>query len=361
MIFGKGLNVESADGDLSLNFRLRFQGRFTQENETGGDSSQNSSEFQIRRARLSFRGHLLDKNYQYYVQLGFSDQDMEKNRPVPLRDAVFTYSKYRNLKIAFGQMKVPFNRERVISDGIQQFVDRTISNNELNVDRDVGIQFFSNDFLGWNRIGYSFGVFGGDGRNKTSSASGLFSVGKLTYYPLGTYTDSGEPDLEYSKYPKLSLSLAGGKNVNTNRSLSTFGEEFQFARFTYAHSGADFVFKWLGFSLSGEYLTRNADAPYRERETSLGIEREYSRSVSGGMLQTGYLLTRQIEFSIRYSEYRPKGNTDPNLIYSRERNFAISYYLNKHDLKLQADYAYLEGEVAKNGAHQFRAQLQVYF
>ncbi|WP_411824117.1 porin [Leptospira sp. 'Mane'] len=359
MAFGKGLDFESPEEDASLNLRLRFQGRYTQGNSTNPDGD--PTELQLRRARIALRGYVMNKDWQYYMQLGFSDQDMEKDRPVPLRDAVLTYAKYRDFNISGGQMKVPFNRERVISDGIQEFVDRTISNGELNLDRDVGVQVFSNNFLDLNHFGYNVGVFGGDGRNKTSHSPGVLSIAKLTYYPLGCYTDTGEPDLDYSSSPKLSFSVFGAKNVNTNRTLSTFGDTYDFARFTYNHSGAEFVLKWIGFSFSGEYLVRDADAAYREKEIGNQLKREYSRSARGEMIQFGYLLTQKLGVAFRFSEYYPIAKTDPTLTYSRERGIALSYYIQDHNLKIQADYSHQDGEVTQNyGSEQFRIQMQIY-
>ena len=48
---------------------------------------------------------------------------------------------YKNFELWFGQAKLPGNRERIVSSGNLQFVDRSILNAGFNIDRDLGIQF----------------------------------------------------------------------------------------------------------------------------------------------------------------------------------------------------------------------------
>lgn len=362
MGFGKGLSFETSDKQNFLNMRVRFQERATETvKQEEGEKQTEGLEFQARRARLVFSGNFLGKDWQYYVQLSFSNLDMEEDRPVPLRDASLSYTKFNNVNIKVGQMKVPYNRQRFISDGLQEFVDRTVSNEELNLDRDVGVLVSSSNLFGWNCLGYSAGVFGGEGRNRSSNSSGVLTSAKFTYYPLGVFSDNGEPDLEHSTKPKLALSVAGANNQNTNRELSTHGDTYQFARFDYTNTGAEFLFQWKGLSASGEYLTRKANSPFMEKEIGNQTLKEYSRSVKGGFFQLGYLFKNNLGVALRYSEYRPWGKTDPKLTYSRERGLAVSYYLKDHNLKIQADYAYLEGGYVDSlGSHRIRAQIQVF-
>ncbi|MCI0627764.1 MAG: hypothetical protein L0387_39965, partial [Acidobacteria bacterium] len=158
----------------------RFQFRATEKWVTSEPESL-SSEFMIRRARLDFAGNLFNQNWNYRIQLAFSNLDMEPDRAVPLRDAYVTWSRFRDSNIRMGQMKVPFDRQRVTSSSALQMVDRSIVVDELNLDRDVGIQILSKDFLGLGRLTYQAGVFGGDGRNRTSDAPGVLWVGRLQF------------------------------------------------------------------------------------------------------------------------------------------------------------------------------------
>ncbi len=361
MGFGQGVSFQTSDQENFLNVRARFQERATETIAREKNQTREETELQTRRARLILSGNFLGKDWQYYLQLSFSNLDMEEDRPVPLRDATISYTKWENANIKIGQMKIPFNRQRLISDGLQEFVDRTAVNDELNLDRDVGILISSNNIFDWNSLGYSAGIFGGDGRNRTSDASGVLMSGKITYSPLGVFQDNGEPDLGHSRKPKLSFSLAGAFNHNTNRTLSTHGDTYEFSRFNYAHTGAEFLFQWRGFSVSGESISRKANSPFIEKTIDNNVRREYSRSVKGGFIQIGYLFKNNFGIAARYGEYRPWGKTDPKLIYSKERGIAFSYYMRKHNLKFQADYAYLDGGTVDNlGSHRIRAQVQIF-
>ena len=53
------------------------------------------------------------------------------------------YNFYKNLSIKLGQGKLPGNRERVISSGNLQFVDRSRLNSRFNIDRDFGAQLLN--------------------------------------------------------------------------------------------------------------------------------------------------------------------------------------------------------------------------
>lgn len=361
MDFGKGISLQTPDLQSFLNIRARLQERATETIVHEQDDTREETELQTRRARLTLAGNFLGKNWQYYIQFSFSNLDMEKDRPVPLRDANLSFTGFRNANLKIGQMKVPFNRQRFISDGVQEFVDRTVANDELNLDRDVGILVSSGDLFGLDRFGYSAGIFGGDGRNRTSDASGVLVSGKLTYFPIGTFQDNGEPDLKRTDRPNLSFSLMGASNRNTNRDHSTFGNTYEFARFDYSHAGAEFLFQWKGVSVSAESVARKANSPFVEKTIGTETHREYSRSVKGGFLQIGYLFPNNLGVAIRYSEYRPWGKTDPKLVYSKERGVALSYYMREHNLKFQADYAYLDGGTVENlGSHRIRAQIQIF-
>ena len=60
-------------------------------------------------------------------------------RESPLLSYYLEFDYLRDLTVRVGQYKIPFSRQRVISSGNQQMVDRSIANGEFNLDRDIGI------------------------------------------------------------------------------------------------------------------------------------------------------------------------------------------------------------------------------
>lgn len=370
---GRGLYVKSEDGRFTFNLRARVQARYSYFLDPDQTSADREG-FEIRRMRLVTRGNLYGKEWSYYVQLGFGNLDNE-NRPVAVRDAQILYNKWKYFRINMGQMKIPFNRQRWNSSSALQMVDRSIVNSELNLDRDGGIQIFSEDLFSKKKMfSYHLGVFGGNGRNTGLKPSGLLYVGKFTFSPFGgliklAYLDEeddrlSESDITRGKKPRLALSMGAARNRNTDRSQSTIGNTYQFARFDYLHQEVDMIFKWMGFSFMAEYMRRVADSPYREREDLVTnrLSREYSRSADGFFVQGGYLFSNLYELSFRYGEYRPIRESDPSLVFSREQGVALSKYFDDHNLKIQADYFFITGTPANGGqSHQFRIQTQIFY
>ena len=58
---------------------------------------------------------------------------------------------WKSFSIKFGQGKLPGNRERVISSGNLQLVDRSRLNSRYNIDRDVGFTLSN-----WTKLGKQF-------------------------------------------------------------------------------------------------------------------------------------------------------------------------------------------------------------
>lgn len=143
--FGEGLRATFDDGDWSLEVRGRVQ---LQAALVAPDDGGAALDFLARRARLTFRGKLGHEHVEYNVQLGLAPRDMEPELLVPLRDAQVAWTGWRDLSIRAGVQKVPWSRERVMSSGALQLVDRSIVNAELNLDRDNGVQLYSRDLFG---------------------------------------------------------------------------------------------------------------------------------------------------------------------------------------------------------------------
>lgn len=257
MTFGKGATIRAKDDSASLTIRARgqFQAAYetNAEDPKTGERRLADTDFLVRRLRLLFTGHAFTKALQYYIQLGFSYRDQEPDRLTPLRDARIMWSPHRDVNVWAGQMKVPFSRERVISSSALQMVDRSNVNAELSLDRDVGLQLTSKDFLGTGGLlRYYLGVFGGDGRNRTGDMHGLLWVARTEVNPLGNFEDYAEVDFERSTKPKLSLGVATAYNEATARTRSTVTDSFKYGTVDYRHASADVMFKMYGASLQAE-------------------------------------------------------------------------------------------------------------
>ena len=364
--FGQGASISTADGAFEVNIRARAQTRFTL-THLDGASGDPATEFSIRRARLVVQGHALHRDLQYYFQLGFSNRDTESDLRLPLRDASVTWSRWRDVNIRAGQMKVPFDRQRVISSSALQFCDRSIVTGELNLDRDVGVQVFSRNLFGWgHRVGYQLGVFGGDGRNRLSASPGLLWVARLEFNPMGAFDDYVEADLQRGASPRLSVGVGVAYNQQSVRSQSTLGNTYTLGGFDYLHGEVDLSFKWRGLSILAEGMLRRAVTASRERTANGTTTREFSRSFLGWFVQAGYLFNTHLELIARYGDLVPTvldaSQRDPTQLRRQELGAGVNWYFLGHSLKLQSDYFYYFGEgLSDRGEHQARLQLQLFF
>jgi len=334
--------------------------------ESGG-AQDPTIDFLARRLRLVLRGTFITSSLEYYVQFGFAPRDMESDNLIPLRDAQIAYTGLRDLSIRVGVMKVPFSRERVISSSSLQLVDRSIVNAELTLDRDNGIQLYSNDLFGLGGyLGYQLGVFTGDGRLRANGDAGLLYVGRVQVQPFGRFEDAySEVDFTREERPRLSIGIGAAYNDATPRQRSTNGGRYELGGIDYMHAEADLIFKYAGFSLQSEVLWRQTDGPQTRTGVIDGMMvTERARDALGWFVQAGYLFDfAPIELAARFADIFPLG---PQSASTRQREITVGFnwYPMRHDLKLQLDASYLGDEsIASDGTRtpteELRARLQV--
>ena len=357
--YGQGMGIESEDGSFGMSLKARAQVRTTV-GVPEDEEKEPSADFQIRRLRFTLEAHGWEELVNLKVQLAFAPLDQDPVAPFPVRDAFVTVAPTRDLKLRVGQMKVPFGRQRVVSSGSQQMVDRSIVTGELNLDRDVGLQLFSEDLFGLKGLfGYNVGVFGGDGRNRVSGGYGFLYAGRISVRPVGGELgdDLDEVDFKQTK-PRLQVAASGAFNHQSDRVRSTIGDVFETGPWAdYAHLGADTSFKYNGLSLTGEFFLRRA---LEDRNTEIVDDIEVTdiaRSGYGGYFQAGQLIEKQFEVSARVGTLNVLGDPESGFKAEKELGGAVSYYFLKHALKLQADTFYL-WEVWGEGRVQTRLQLQ---
>jgi hypothetical protein len=365
--FGKGVTLTSSDGRFSLTTRGRVQFRASA-TEIGLDDQPVDLMFQIRRARLVFMGQLFHPDVQFYIQLGLAPTDMEPDLLVPLRDAALSWTPLRDVGVRVGQMKVPFNRERVISSSALQFTDRSIVNAELTLDRDIGVQIFSNDLFGLGgALGYQVGVFSGDGRNRLNRGMGLLYVARVQVQPLGRFDDAyAEADLLRTTTPRFSFGAGAAFNQESRRQASTHGAFYERSSFDEVHGELDFIAKWWGFSLQSELLFRQAASPAQEFIVDGVVLTELPRSGTGLMVQAGYLFPVGFEVALRIAAIEPLvvealRRSASAMSRQRELTAALGWYIIDHNLKVQGEVSRLFADDVMDARHVLRLQVQLFF
>lgn len=362
---GKGVSFQSEDKTFALAMRLRAQFLYTVLDESGEDLTHL---LQIRRARLQFLGHVFSKHYKYKAEFAFSPRDQGVRDDVgptvtPLLDWYVELDHLQDANLRVGQYKVPFNRQRVISSGDLQLVDRALAQGEFNLDRDVGLHVFSPDIGKLGYLRYYAGAWMNQGRDaRNFTGYDMMYMARVEVLPFGMFADYKEADLERRTEPGLSIGVAYAFLDDALRDRGILGSVPDDEGTTDIHAlAADVLFKLKGLSIFGELYYRTGDRNPGAAVDEMGnpIPASPTRDGFGWFLQAGYLLPQQpIEVAARYSEVRPVGD-DSALTDEHELGAGVSWYRGGHSLKLQADYFRGWGNDFSEGSNQVRVQLQV--
>ncbi len=361
---GTGLTIASKDGRFLLATRLRAQFRYT----LNSDEEQLQHGFQIRRARVQFKGHMFSKDVKFKTELAFSPKDLGFDG-TPHRTPLLTWytelAHLRDLTVRMGQYKLPFSRQRVISSGNLQMVDRSIANGEFNIDRDIGLDIRSKDFLGLGKLKYYAGVYMGEGRDVSAPSNfEMLYLARVEVLPLGLFKDYSEADFARTK-PRLALGAAYAYHDGALNNRGVIGKTPTDGGTTDFHiATADFLFKAYGFSATGEAFVRDGTRNFGtvtmadNGPTTAPAENEDVRRGFGWHGQAGYLIPRlPLEFAGRYSQvrsYRTSSLSDRD-----SAGGAVSWYFSHHPLKVQADF--FHQWQANQASDHFRVQFQAAF
>lgn len=357
---GTGLHVESRDGRFSLGLRLRMQILYVLQDPVDDDPEQTMS---IRRLRLVLAGKAYFDHVRYYVQFGFANRDMlieGDSRRTPIRDVRIDLTPWRDLSFRIGETKVPFSRERLTSSAELQFVDRSLTNEEFNLDRDVGVQVFSKDLGGRGWLGYAAGVFLGEGRGAVQpSGIDLLYTARVELFPFGMFEHETMVDFDRGGL-RAALGFAYAYLQAAKRDRGPLGDIPDDGGTTDTHNAvADLVVKAHGASSLFAFHYRDGTRNPGGAVDDLGvpIPVELPRSGWGLLAQAGYLIPcSPVELSGRFTRVRGIGDT--SLPDRDEATAGVGWYVADHSIKVQLDYAHtwLEGASQE---HRLRLQTQL--
>lgn len=297
-----------------MSVRPRAQFRYTTDGE--------EHDFRIRRARLTFGGHMFGKENSFKLELGLSPNDLGSSEKglskTPIYDFYADFRHFKYARIMVGQYKIPFSRQRVISSGNLQLVDRSIANDEFNLDRQNGVTLYTKQ----DNYRYYVGFYTGTGRDSGAfELSEAIAIARFEFLPLGKCDDYKEG---VSGDAEMCVSIGAGY---ANRNLDT-------------HIGtADYVIKVFDTSLFSDLYARHDDSGFSH----------------GGSVQVGHQLPfLPFELAGRYGWVVP---VDGKV--RREYGVGASYYLHRHSIKLQSDFFRLDDGIKADD--RFRVQLQTAF
>lgn len=345
--------TKAAEVSLSNRVQVRYT-RF----DASNPSVQDRGTFNIRRAKTAIEGKAGDWKFKLqanWVGAGYlTAASLSTSGDVPtlsttsrrgpeLEDAEIWWARNPMATIWIGQGKVPFGRQEYTSSGKQQFVDRWIGNALFAPGRDQGLRIEGMNTA--KTFEYSAGIYNGIARNiNVNDNDKYLYAGRIAWMPFGEYKFE-ESSHDYPDSPKLILGLAALDNTTTSSSVDT--DIFRV--------GYELAFKWRGLNFVTEFYDEEADRSGSEFTNE------------GYYAQLGYLFpNKKFEVAARLANIdREQSFSVTNLGSSikelDETGIGISWYLNKHVNKIQADYITLEDKDTGAELDELRVQLQIIF
>lgn len=272
--FGEGINFSGDDG-YNINLRGYVQPYYEFKAYTDTSDAGLDQRFRVRRLRLRLSGTAAKEKIEYRFQADFSgNSETGEEAGGLLFDAWVAYKITQRIKLTFGQKVTPTdNRELTMGSQTLQLVERSRLTSSFASIREFG--FFADGTFKTGKGTYikpALAVTNGDGLNvQNPDRGGLKVGGRLDFLPFGLFTNFGQyrqGDLVRELTPKLvvgavysynqGMSSRRGRESGAIIYLNDEGEESlpDFVKF-----GVDFLFKYRGFSMLGEFVQTSASVP----------------------------------------------------------------------------------------------------
>ena len=383
--FGEGFRFTGDGG-----YKMEISGFVQPYIETRGytDTPNDSlfTRFRLRRARVQFSGDSKNEKLSYRLQLDLGGGgEADGNLSSLIFDAWASYEISKNTKIAFGQKATPTdNRELGMRSNTLQLVERSPLSSAFATIREFG--FFAETSLKLSKYQYlrpEIAVTNGDGINVFSKdRGGLKFGGRVDYLPFGLFSNFGQyrqVDIVRELTPKFvfGINYSYNQGISDRRgresgSVLYLDNNNQEALPDYVKWGADFLFKYQGFSLLGEFVSAssrvNSDITQRVRADGTssttflvnGIQ-DVENYVNGRMIlgdayniQGGFVVKNNISIDGRFSHIKPEANSFLNnaTFFNRSHFYTlgITKFLSRsYGAKIQMDCTYINAKSGSNG------------
>jgi len=348
--------------EMSTRVMVRYTHEMPDESvQLAGTANRGDSKgsFRIRRIKFKLEGWFYKPWLQYETQMNYPDASVaQPNRFVEDANINWDLGKGKqNFMLRFGQFKAPYGRQQLTSSGSQQFVDRAETDARYNPARETGIALWGKNAS--NKLEWRAMASNGNGRTQTTNDNTRFLyTARLMWQPsgalpLGTWASGAlwtEGELDTLDRPFFAVAGNFLKNDKRNSTTAVDTDDTQWS--------ADFIWKRKGFGAVGEYHYKDA-----RPETGSTFKDK------GWVVQGSYAWKNKSgpaafwEIAGRYSEIDPSDLRGGDK--RTEVGGALSYYYNRHNLKMQADFRNLKDKAANAGAgtstNELRVQAQFIF
>ncbi|WP_233621935.1 OprO/OprP family phosphate-selective porin [Flavobacterium agrisoli] len=340
----KGIELQTKDNKFLFQLQSRLQFRFSTPYDvdplTYDDYNQiKQTTFKINRARLKVGGHAFEPWLKYYWEYELSQSN--------LLDFRIMIEKWDWLSFKVGQWKTEFTRERFISSGEQQMVERSILNRPFTVDRQLGVEIYGHlKGKGIADFNYWFAALTGTGRGSSKNDDNhLMYFGRAQWNFLGRPLDFEGGDLEFHEKPTAIIALSGITNRSPYTRFSQSGggslegfEEQNVGQYRVNQYNLETAFMYRGISWQTEWHHKNIIDKYNNDQLT---------QLTGYYIQAGYFfhnilswVPEHLEIAGRHGVYRPDKTLEENL--QTESSLAFNYFFKGHKNKLTAEVSHFD-------------------
>jgi hypothetical protein len=380
--FGEGLNFKNENGST-----VKLQGYLQPYFESKGYSEYDGREnrYRMRRMRLRLTGTSANEKFSYRFQVDLAGADEgEDDINNYLLDAYISYDVTNRIEVSLGQRATyTDNRELFMSSIALQLAERSRLTSAFATIREFGL-FVRGNFKtgGGSYVKPAFVLTNGDGSNVFGKDHGGLKIGgRVDFLPFGLFRNKGQfrqPDMARELTPKLVIGVQFSQNngMSSRRGRGSgdilyLNAEDEETLPDYTKYGADFMFKYKGFSVLGEFVKSKAIVPgditQRIRNdgtnsTTFTVDgvQDIDSYVRGRMvlgeaynIQGGYLFKNGISVDARYTYLNADDNSFLNnaTVYNRPKYYTlgVSKYLSRsYGAKIQASYTLIDGSLGIN-------------
>ena len=362
----KGIEFQTRDNDYLLQLEVRGQFRFSfpydQDPVTLNDfdPANDKSSLKINRARLKIGGHSFKPWLKYYFEYELAATN--------LLDFRVMVEKFSFLKFKIGQWKAQYNRERIISSGKQQTVERSLLTRPFTIDRQQGISLFGRlKNGGLADFNYWASVFMGTGRGaKENDDKNPMYMFRLQWNINKEPLKFSGSDLKYHEkiVPIIAVAVVTNTSPYTRFSQAGGGELEGFeegipGQYTVNQFLVETAFKFKGISWQQELHWKQISDRVNNQITTM----------AGNLFQIGYffhssfsVIPKPLEIYARYAIYDPNRNVE--IDYREEFTAGANWFFNGHKNKLTAEYTYSNFRESPNdfyGGSRVRIQWDISF
>jgi len=383
--FGEGLNFSGKDNNYKFEISGYLQPSSESRKYLDNDDATFYNRMRMRRARIQFSGNSKKEKLSYRLQLDLTGGgEGDANIGSLVYDAWVAYDVTKRIKLSFGQKATSTdNRELGMRSNTLQLVERSPISGAFASIREFGL--FAESTYKISKESYikpEIAITNGDGINVfDKDHGGLKYGGRIDYLPFGMFNNFGQyrqADLVRELTPKFVIGANYSYNVGiSDRRGSESGTILYLDSQNkellpdYVKYGVDFLFKYRGFSLLGEYVNASARVPsgitQRVRVdgttattfTVNGLQ-DVENYIKGRMmvgegynLQGGYVFKNLVSIDGRVSYLKPETNSFLNngTYYNRSNYYTLGitkYLARNYGAKIQLDCTYINAKTGSN-------------